>query len=64
VVQVGEVERLTVEGFTYERRGLADPDPNTNWLETLRMPTQRHPAGKRAARSAGSPTTKRKRSSR
>jgi hypothetical protein len=60
VVQVGEVERLTVEGFTYERRGLADPDPSTNWLETLRMPTQRPPAGKRAARSAGSTTTKRK----
>ena len=62
VVQVGAVERLTVEGFTYQRGNLPDPDPGTMWLDSLRMPTgQTTRAGKAGARGAGSTKGRRSR---
>lgn len=53
VVQVGAGERLTVEGFTYQRGNLPDPDPATMWLDSLKMPaTRTTPAARPAARAA------------
>jgi len=65
VVQVGAVERITAEGYTYERAAhLHDPDPATPWLESLRMPADlKARAGKRVAPSAVS-TRKRRKTSR
>jgi hypothetical protein len=55
VVQAGKVERLTVEGFTYERPAwMHDPEPQGNWLadwKATAAPTPKS-APRRAARGA------------
>jgi len=66
VVQVGgRTERVTVEGFTYERPDdLDDPEPSGPWLDSIRWPTggsTSTPASKPAARRASSKRKTRRR---